>query len=1307
MADDTTTNSIEGPTWTSPKAVRPREEPDPRPKARTTTNSIEGPTWTTSPKAVRPRKEPDFDTSEWPKVPFGFNEGEIYVDREDPVSMGADPAFRSLYMPSAYSSLIEAATFLVDVPILGAGLLLGTGADLLGYTDHSFKNPATLGSSVKRAFETPPIIESALTGEPASVFTRGFDATPREPRSPDERFWASVFYMLGGGLPFPTSLSGIFSSFKRPVSALLKDVPGRGVNRAAAVNALDKAKVAKGPNAAEALVAAARDYANLYARGVGEKPVRTMLTEQALAGIVGVGWGAPEYMADEDGRLEMDLGMGIGTVDVMPTMKILSSIGLPIALAHTPSGLAIAADKTKVMNLLRWVHQQGRVFGGSLIAGIHKEGQKDMASRLFNLLESEQGFLENVFLPAVESGQFSSPGSSTPIRILPDGKVIPAYGGLRPDTLQALKILGLDEPRLAALDAALHGRGNNQRARIVEEDRRAKKLDESFDLLRAKINPGDEAAAAQTVKKAQENLDNEALNALEDALQKARDVYVTLEPTIGAAEASRLSVGLLDAARLASRGVRRKLWDKDLIGTEFVDTSRFGDWAMEQILQAGRARSITPGMGLLYKLAGQKRLKANQIGESGKPLTLDDLEGVLAESGQPLGPNEIPENGLYDIFGSGAWSDRVKVTDLNQFRSEVGDLARRAYLKGDEKAGRRHSSIIDYIDNEILVATNFDDAVWSSGEPARNLRNIEIARLYTKNAKKRFGPKSEIGRVLYLGNKPIPEEFLQRFIKPGAGSGARVELFRDALNEPQKVIQGNNVTWSRDPLATLTLGDNPNVIEAEILRRLTGFLPNGKITQAGVDRFVGQYDSAIDKVPGLRDKLKNLKDLQSSVDEMAAKLTIPDRDSLFKALQDGATLDDVATARRILKENLVDRQLANTASDYIGADVNKAAERFMTKEPHMAEQRANQLEALLAKDVDGHAAAGFRAALWRALRNNSRRFDAHGKVVPGIDTPKLVKLIDDYRPYLEKFYDKNSMEFLDELVKGGPLQQTGTGIKSKSTVRDVMGSNFATIETVGALGRTAGQTFFGYFGINPLVATGMGRRISAYTFGKIGEERIMKFVEDALRDPEKAAALIRRYKELPKWEPSYRTKDVAEGILDDPYGAARGAALTGKDKLRRISEFALRYLKNYSMDKIQRAVRFGLLPAQAESRAVDLETDYQKGPPFIYEDNKIRHEIENAPATTPVAPQDFRASRMPKKGGKIGKPAIELPARPLVSGSTLDRANPLRFAGASPPSGPPNPEIMAGLDQLGMPLFASKGGLASLKKKKKSRQMVY
>ena len=1235
---------------------------------------------------------------------------ELYVPSEP---LGDAPAFESLYAPAGKKGLLEAATFLFDLPAQGVGWAAGQTADILGFpeTAAQLKNPITLSDLIGKGIEGADLFGiETMTGRPSRI-SEGFDVTPREPQTGGERFWHDVFYVSGGGLSFPTSIGGIFGAFRGPVSKLIEDASGRGVNSVAATAALDKAKLVKGPNARAALVEAAKSYVNRYAIGLGEKPLRTLGGEQAIATAAGVGYGLPEVWGGDDGRLEVDLGEGIGKVDVMPAVKILTSMGLPIALAHTPTGLAIAGDKTKIRPLLRWIVDKGRVFGGSLVGGFTDKGQQNLAARIFAAMEAEPGFLENVFLPAVEAGQFRSPGSSPIIKILEDGTVVPEYGGLHHDTLQAMKQLGLDDTRLAALDAALKGRGNNLQARLTEETRRANILDETFDLLKSRIDPGDEAATYKIIERIGKNLDSEALDSVERAIAKARDVYVALEPALGGDQAARLAVELLDGARLASRQVRKELWSKELIGTEFVNTQSFGDWAMQQILEAGtaRTRNILPGMGLLYKIAGRKRLNDNGIGETGKPLTADDLQGVKGDADNLLTPEEIAENGLFDVFGTGPNAHKTRVDDLDKFRSEIGDLARKAYRAGDEKLGRRHGLIIDFIDDELLTAKNFEDAAWYSGTPQQNLRNIEIARKYTRSAKERFGPDSEIGRILYKGQKPLPEEFLLKLIKSGPGSGARVDLFRNALNEPQQLIQGNNVTWRRDPAATLTLGDNPNVIEAELLRRFTESVPYGKVTQNSVDRFLRQYGNAVDKIEGLRGKFSQLKKLQSSVDEMTTRLTVADRDKVLAALKGGATLDDVINARRLLSENLTDRRLANTASDYLDADVNQAAIKFINEEPQLAARRADQIEALLLKDDSGAAAAGFRAALWRALRNNSRRFNEDGNVIPGIDTKKLIDTIERTRPYLKKFYDKSSMEFLDELVKGGPLQQTGTGSQFAGTPADVMGANFATMETVGAVGRTTGQKVFGALGINPLVATGMGRRIAAYTFGKIGEERILKHVEDALRDPEKAAALIRRYKELPKWEPSPAAKGVAEAVISDPTGAARGVAVTAKDRLARGAESVEKYLKGYSMEAIQRAVRFGLIPAQAESRAINLETDYQKGPPFIYEDNKIRYEIENTPASVgpqsssrpPVAPPTM-ASRMP-------------PARPPVAGSALAQARPFDRLAARPPqqfaaAGTSQPETLAGMEQLGIPLFpafASKGGLASLKKKKNSRQMVY
>ena len=1125
----------------------------------------------------------------------------------------------------------------------------------------------------------------------AAGLAKGFDATPREARNAQERFWRDVFYVSGGGLSFPTSLAGAFGTFRGPISKLLRDASGRGANSEAARAALLSAQSAKGPSARQALVAAAREYANRYTVGLGTKPLRTLTGEQLLATSAGIGYALPETLTgftDDDGRIMMDLGEG--EVDVMPSIKILSSLGLPVALAHTPTGIALMGDKTKVTALLKWVTDKGRVFGGSLIGGFSEKGQHDLASRIFNEMAADQGFLQNVFLPAVESGHFKTPGSPPPTRVLTDGTVVLEYGGLRPDTLQALKQLGLDDPRLAAMDATLRSRGRNDYARLGEETRRAERLDETFDLLKTRIEAGDEAVTYKTMERVRNNLDAEALDAVDDALVKAREVYEVLEPAIGRDEASRLAVEMLDGARLASRDVRKVLWDKELIGTEFVDTRSFGDWAISVIKETSRNLRVTPGMSIFYKLAGKKRIReAGLAGEAGKPITLDDLGGVKGDTADVLlRPEEIPENGLYDIFGESGtlYAQPVKIDTLDKFRSEVGDLARAAHRKGDAKLGHRYGRILDYIDNELLAAKNFEDADLGS----ENIRNIKIGREYTRDAKERFGPNSEIGRILYRGDKPIPEEFLQRLLKRGPGAEARVELFRNALNEPQQDVQDGNVTWRRDPAATLGLGDNPNVIEAELLRRFTEGAP-GPVTQRQVDRFVTQYKGAIKSIPGLLDKFNNLKAVQSAVDEMTTKLTVPDREKVFAAIKAGATTEDVATARRLLSENLVDRQLANTASEYLGVDVNQAAINFIDAKPKLAVERADQIAALLAKDESGAAEAGFRAALWRALRDSSRRFDNDRSPMPGVDTKKLIDAIERSRPYLEKFYDKSSMEFLDELVKGGPLQRTGTGSKFTGTTADVMSANFATVEALAAFGRTAGQKVFGTIGINPLVATGMGRRIAAYTFGKIGEEKILKIVEDALRDPEKAAALIRLYKDLPDWKPSPTTKQLAEQAHDDPMALATKGYGEAKDTLARGAGFVSRYLSNHSLEAIERAARFGLIPAQAEIRRESLEEDYEGGPPFTYEDNRIRYEIENRPAPS-IGPQ---TSVQPSGPANRRTMASYVPPRAPVQGSVLSRVSPV---GQQPmpvgprPTGPVSQETLAGLSQVGLPLFANYGG---------------
>ena len=1207
-----------------------------------------------------------------------------YVDPSEPTTSGSPDAFSSVYAPNFYKGLIDAATFLVDIPTMAASYVMGEGAEALGFDEAAkqFKTPVLLSDVVKSGFEAPAKIEEAITGE-APTFTAGFSATPREARTQKEKFFRDVFYISGGALSFPTALGSTFGTFRAPVQKLLSDAAGRGANSEAARKALDFASNAKGPNAAQALVEAARQYASKYTSGLGTAKTKTIAVEQALATAAGVGYGAPELFADDDGKIMMDIGEG--ELDMAPTLKILSSMGLPIAIAHTPSGIAIAGDKSKIVPLMKYVADKGRVFAKSLVGGFTESGRMDMAARIFNTMESEAGVLENILLPAIESGQFRSPGSSTPIKILEDGTVVPEYGGINPDTLQALKILGVDDTRLAALDASLGGRGTNLQERIAEEARRAGRLDDTFELLRSHLGSGDEAATYRAIEKARNNLDDEALDALEVAVARARDTFEALEPSIGRAEASKAAVEMLDGAREASRAVTRKLFDKELIGTDYVDTRNFGDWAMRTIQEMGeRNIAITPGMGIFYKLAGQKRLQEARLLPSGKPITDADLGGVKGTGDEALTAAEIPQNGLYDIFGEAGtiYAEPVRIETVQNFRSEIGDLSRAAYKAGNQKLGRRFSLIIDYIDDEVLAAKNFEGKV-----SPENIRNIEVGRGYVIDAKARFGPNSEIGKLLFKGDDKLDEGFLNRLLKAGPEAGARVELFRNALNEPQQVIQNGKATWQRDPAAALIVGDNPNVIEADLILRFTEGLAGGSVTQKNVDRFVTKYSEAIDKIPGLRGRFNDLKAVQQAADVMTSKLTVPNRDKVLAAIRSGATVDDVVNARRILRENLQDRQLANTASDYLDADVNKAASSFINADPENAVKRSDEIAALLAKDETGEAARGFRAALWRTLRDTSRRVGPDGEALPGIDTRKLVETIENNRTYLEKFYDKSSMEFLDELVKGGSVQGTGTSSPVAGSAQDVMRAEFGTVEAVGAVGRTLGQKVFGRIGINPLVATGMGRRIAAYTFTKIGEDKIFKNIEDALRDPEKAAVLIRRYRDLDKWEPPSKVKQLADDAIADPLGTAIGA----KDRLSRAAGFVGKYLKGHSQESIERAVQFGLIPAQGEGRRITLEEDWRMGGGpggrfFQLEDNRIRYAIENDPQYNPearVGTQRTLAGQAPAAQAPAAQapaaqaPAAQAPAARVGTQRTL--------AGQAPVQG----SSLASVNPLGTALFGA------------------
>jgi len=438
----------------------------------------------------------------------------------------------------------------------------------------SAEKPKTLGGFLKQGFELPATIETAITGEFPSPFTRGFSATPREAKTEEERFGRDFAYILGGGLTLPISLSSMFGQMGtqitsrfgdivlregEPIYRLLETAGGRGVNSVAARRLVEDAT--KGPNPGQALKDAAREYGAKFALGVGQAPIRTMGRELFIAGGAGVGYGLPELWADDNQKIMLDLGPDIGKVDTKPTLKLLTSLGLPVLLAHGPTGIGIAADKTKVTPFLAALWKKATMLSASLVGGMSKEGRTNMAARIWAATQADPHFAERIFLPAVEAGLFKSPFSKD-IRttILPDGTVIPKTGGIWPDTLQAMKEMGLDDTQLASLDAALRGRGRNPQERQGAIERRARTLDDTFELLRTRIRRGEgtEKDTAAFVEKVRKDLETEDLNNLDDAAKAAQIAFNKLAPVIGGEEASILALQFLEKARITSRGIRKE-----------------------------------------------------------------------------------------------------------------------------------------------------------------------------------------------------------------------------------------------------------------------------------------------------------------------------------------------------------------------------------------------------------------------------------------------------------------------------------------------------------------------------------------------------------------------------------------------------------------------------------------------------------------------------------------------------------------------------------------------------------------------------
>jgi|TARA_R110002124_G_scaffold80892_13_gene213926 hypothetical protein len=321
-----------------------------------------------------------------------------------------------------------------------------------------------------------------------------------------------------------------------------------------------------------------------------------------------------------------------------------------------------------------------------------------------------------------------------------------------------------------------------------------------------------------------------------------------------------------------------------------------------------------------------------------------------------------------------------------------------------------------------------------------------------------------------------------------------------------------------------------------------------------------------------------------------------------------------------------------------------------------------------------------------AVGEIAERMNAHFGTTAGkgeiklYDYTKLRNLLDpdkpqssQFRTLLDKVYggpawealhgDVTPSDYFSKFANNAAEQQM---IFSPAALENVPAQMQLSYELIGTFGRVAGLWGLGKTGlINALVAAGIGRRAAISVAQNMRQSGVERLIWEGLADPELAVALMKKHGKLTSSE---------KGNL-----------------LQRLYKIGETQVWDRNLEKINNALE--------DKPGVIMEILKNVGDP-------------GAPL---YAPEQSPEDRRGKRGLGIydpnydpytyrAKPGASLKPSPA---SVLNQVDPLggsQLTAAAPP-GTSQPDTAARLEQLGLPLFAAKGGIASIKPKK-ARQMV-
>ena len=675
--------------------------------------------------------------------------------------------------------------------------------------------------------------------------------------------------------------------------------------------------------------------------------------------------------------------------------------------------------------------------------------------------------------------------------------------------------------------------------------------------------------------------------------------------------------------------------------------------------------------------------------------TIAEVEARLAAYEAEVLPTRTDADEIIDLGPNGLLDNVDTLDEVLAARSTLLDEASRARARtGGANSARMANDVQKYIIEDWLQDAQIlgDAGASSAYDLARNF-SLQLNQKFTRGTIADF-LRSSADR----SSKLDPNQFLAKIInenqvKPGTLPTGSVDALDVALVEAKApfLIRGEDGALVVDPDAALTRGledvtwesiraggpDSPKLsaqlLREEILNRLALVaFDNGILNPNTVERSIRSWARPIAKVeesyPGFTAELKGMAE---EADQLAIRnkaINKPRRSTLDEALASG-DLDDVAGAQSagILSRHA--QKDYTVSSVFLDNDPHVVAAQLLAN-PSKLQTDIGPILKILDADETGAARAGFQRAMFDELtRKTLGQPETVGRGAGDavLDPAQINDVLTKNETALRQVFDDIAgwdpdgqsittydmlKMFNDEMAIGlAERQGIAQGTRGTPVTLTVRGG-----EMVRNLGRICGVWAAKWTGGPALVMAGTGGRLAGKIYERGGQEAIFSLVAEALADPYTARLLMMDTARLDK----------------------RGKFVFDKRLARAVRPF------QFYVGPRTQVVREGI---EEQRRLDQIE---REGGPFgiIYdpEANEYRRQRRNpevAPGVIqeePVVNPPTMASRMP-------------PNRPPVSESTLSSANPLQFAAASPPSGAPNRETLANLDQLGIPLFANKGGL--------------